>query len=81
MSGRLLGQNRSVRLSRPTRVLGATAGVLALGSAACQAIGEARDRRWYQPPGRLVRARGHRLHIRCADAGSPAVVIIPAMGG
>jgi pimeloyl-ACP methyl ester carboxylesterase len=62
-------------------MLGATAGVLAAASAACQVIGEARDRRRYQPPGRLVRVGGHRLHIRCAGAGSPTVVIIPAIGG
>jgi len=67
-------------LSRPARMLGAVAGVLALGSAAWQVAGDARDRRRYPPPGRLVNVGGHRLHIRCAGAGSPTVVIIPALG-
>ena len=57
-------------------------GVAALGlaSAAYQAAGEARDRRRRQPPGRLVDVGGYRLHILCAGHGTPAVVIIPALG-
>jgi pimeloyl-ACP methyl ester carboxylesterase len=54
---------------------------VALASAAYQAAGEARDRRKYPPPGRLVDAAGHRLHIRCAGPGTPTVVVIPALGG
>jgi pimeloyl-ACP methyl ester carboxylesterase len=65
----------------PVRVSGAAALGLALASAAYQAAGEARDRRRYPPPGRLVDIGGHRLHIRCAGEGTPTVVIIPALGG
>jgi pimeloyl-ACP methyl ester carboxylesterase len=58
------------------------AGVLGgmLASAAYQAAGDARDRRRYSPPGRLVDVGGRRLHVRCAGSGTPAVVLIPAMG-
>jgi pimeloyl-ACP methyl ester carboxylesterase len=49
-------------------------------SAAYQAIGETRDRRRNPAPGRLVDVGGYRLHIVCAGQGSPAVVIIPALG-
>jgi pimeloyl-ACP methyl ester carboxylesterase len=55
--------------------------VIGLGSATYQVVSEARDRRKYPPPGRLVDVGGHCMHIRCASTGSPAVVIIPAIGG
>lgn len=54
---------------------------LALASAAYEVAGEARDRRKYPPPGRLVDMGGHRLHIMCGGDGTPAVVIIPALAG
>jgi pimeloyl-ACP methyl ester carboxylesterase len=60
--------------------LAAAVAALAVASAAYQAAGEARDRRRYPPPGRLVDVGGHRLHVMCAGDGGPAVVIIPAMG-
>jgi hypothetical protein len=69
-----------VEVRRPTRIFGVAAGALALIIAAYQAAGEARDRRRYQPPGRLVDVGGRRLHIRCVGDGSPTVVIIPALG-
>ena len=53
-------------------MLGATAGVLAAASAACQVIGEARDRRRYPPPGRLVESAA----IACMS-GAPAPVRRP----
>ncbi|HEX3922425.1 MAG TPA: alpha/beta hydrolase [Streptosporangiaceae bacterium] len=54
---------------------------MALGSATYQVVSEGRERRHYAPPGRLVDVGGHRMHIWCAGSGSPAVVIIPAIGG
>lgn len=59
-------------------------GIVAVGFAvtgvAYRAVAEARDRRRYPPPGRLVRADRHRWHMVCAGDGTPPVVIIPAMG-
>ncbi len=66
---------------RATRALWIGAAALALASAAYQAAAEATDRRRNRPPGRLVDVGGRRLHIMCAGEGTPAVVIIPAMGG
>lgn len=63
------------------RLLGAGAAGLALASAAYQTAEEARDRRKYPAPGRLVDLAGHRLHLRCAGTGTPTVIIIPALGG
>jgi pimeloyl-ACP methyl ester carboxylesterase len=40
-----------------------------------QAVGSARDRRANVAPGELGLAGGHRLHYRCAGAGTPAVVL------
>ena len=70
-------------MNRPQAVLRglATATALGLASAAYQAAGEARDRRRFPPPGRLVDVGGYRLHLLCAGQGSPAVVVIPALGG
>jgi pimeloyl-ACP methyl ester carboxylesterase len=68
---------------KPTRLLGPLGGVVlafALPSAAYQVAGEARDRRRFPAPGRMVDIGGHRLHVRCAGKGSPTVVIIPALG-
>jgi pimeloyl-ACP methyl ester carboxylesterase len=69
-----------VKLRSAASALAAAVAALAVASAAYQAAGEARDRRRYPPPGRLVEVGGHRLHIMCAGEGSPAVVIIPALG-
>jgi pimeloyl-ACP methyl ester carboxylesterase len=60
--------------------LAAAAAVLGLASAAYQALGEAWDRRKTAPPGRLVDVGGYRLHIMSAGHGTPAVVVIPALG-
>ncbi len=50
-------------------------------SAAYQAVSETRDRRRYPPPGRLADIGGRALHLTDAGAGSPVVVIVPAVGG
>jgi pimeloyl-ACP methyl ester carboxylesterase len=60
--------------------LAAATAAFALASAAYQALGEARDRRRTSPPGRLVDVGGYRLHIMPAGHGTPAVVVITAMG-
>jgi pimeloyl-ACP methyl ester carboxylesterase len=49
------------------------ASVVAAG-ALSQIIGAARARRRFAPPGELLDAGGHRLHVLCRGAGQPAVV-------
>jgi len=56
------------------------AAALGATSAAYQQIGEARDRRRFPPPGRLIDIGGRRLHLFEAGVGPPTVVIIPAVG-
>jgi pimeloyl-ACP methyl ester carboxylesterase len=70
-----------MRIRRAAKALGVTAGTLALASTAYQVASERQERRRYSPSGQLVDVGGHRMHIRCAGAGSPAVVIIPCIGG
>ncbi|MFI7468655.1 alpha/beta fold hydrolase [Nonomuraea sp. NPDC049646] len=53
---------------------------LGLASAAYQTWGSARDRRRYQPPGRLVDIGGRRIHLWTEGEGGPAVVLVPALG-
>jgi len=50
---------------------------LALAGAAFQAAATARDRRAYPPPGRLVDAGGHRLHLHVTGEpqGRPTVIL------
>jgi pimeloyl-ACP methyl ester carboxylesterase len=60
--------------------LAAAVATLGLASAVYQAVGEVRDRRRNPPPGRLVDVGGYQLHIMPAGHGTPAVVVIPAMG-
>jgi pimeloyl-ACP methyl ester carboxylesterase len=64
-------------LLRPAAALAA----VGLASAAYQAAGEASDRRRYPPPGTIAGAAGRRLHFIDLGAGSPAVVLIPGIGG
>jgi pimeloyl-ACP methyl ester carboxylesterase len=51
-----------------------------LASFAYQKLAEARDRRRFPPPGRLVDIGGRRLHVVEMGEGSPVVIIIPALG-
>lgn len=64
---------------RPATRIAAIAAATGLASATYQAISEARDRRRYPPPGRLVDVGGWRLHLVSMGDGAPAVVIIPAL--
>ncbi len=50
-----------------------------IASAAYQKISEARDRRRFPAPGRLVDIGGRRLHLVTAGEGSSTVIIIPAL--
>jgi pimeloyl-ACP methyl ester carboxylesterase len=45
-----------------------------------QSVAEARDRRRFPPPGRLIDIGGRRLHLTDEGTRSPAVVIVPALG-
>jgi pimeloyl-ACP methyl ester carboxylesterase len=48
---------------------------LAAAGAIYQAVGSARDRRRFSPPGRLMDVGGHRLHGLCLGQGAPTVVL------
>jgi pimeloyl-ACP methyl ester carboxylesterase len=67
---------KATQLRRPLALL-TLAGAL---SAAYQLLADAHDRRRFPPPGRLVDISGRYLHLIEAGEGSPAVVIIPALG-
>jgi pimeloyl-ACP methyl ester carboxylesterase len=65
---------------KPTTRAALNAAALAAAGAAYQAVCEARDRHRYPPPGRLADIGGRCLHLVDAGQGTPAVVIIPALG-
>lgn len=69
---------------RPTRIARAAAILLvalAAGGATYQWIATRRDLSSTPPPGRLVDIGGHRLHIWCEGAGTPAVILEAGLGG
>jgi pimeloyl-ACP methyl ester carboxylesterase len=51
-----------------------------IASAAYQQAADTADRRRFPPPGRLVGIGGRRIHLLATGSGSPAVVIVPALG-
>ena len=61
----------------------AAAAVVAAGlaSAAYQRAADAADRRRFPPPGQLADIGGRRIHLLAMGEGTPAVVIIPSLGG
>src|SRR6266705_730915 len=61
--------------------LAALAVTAAGAGAAYQWIATRHDLAANPPPGRLVDVGGHRLHILCTGAGSPAVVLESGLGG
>jgi pimeloyl-ACP methyl ester carboxylesterase len=79
--GAAAGDDTRVGLARRAAVA-ITAGVTAAGiaSAAYQRAAGAADRRRFPPPGRLVDVGGRRLHLLAMGEGTPAVVIVPALG-
>ena len=78
--------SRRARLARTSRriALGLLALVVALVASglAYQTIAEARDRRAYPPPGRLVDVGGYRLHLHLlgADKAGPTVILDAGSG-
>jgi hypothetical protein len=46
-----------------------------------ETLGEAADAKAYPMPGQLIDVGGHRLHLSCAGAGTPTVVLEPGAGG
>jgi pimeloyl-ACP methyl ester carboxylesterase len=64
-------------------ILAVPLGILALllaSSAVYQAVGTARDRRRFPPPGRLVRVNNRLMHIHVTGEGTPTVVFESGMG-
>ncbi|GCE07270.1 alpha/beta fold hydrolase [Dictyobacter aurantiacus] len=56
-------------------------GVMAAGAGALyQVLAEAKDRRRYPPPGRLIDVGGHRLHYLDMGKGGPTVVLDSGLG-
>ena len=53
---------------------GVVVGLLAAGML-YQAVGARRDRRRFTPPGDLIDAAGHRLHVVCRGSGRPLVLL------
>ena len=49
--------------------------VLALIGATYEARSRNRDRRLYQPPGKLIDMGGYKLHLYCSGSGSPTVIL------
>jgi pimeloyl-ACP methyl ester carboxylesterase len=64
---------------KPITRASAAAAAAGMASFTYQRIAEARDRRRFPAPGRMVDIGGQRLHLVTAGEGSPAVVIIPAL--
>lgn len=64
---------------RPATRAATAAAVAGAAGFTYQRIAEARDRRRFPPPGRLVDIGGRRLHLVEMGEGTPAVVIIPAL--
>ena len=53
----------------------------ALAGATYQRVATRRDLASTPPPGRLVDVGGHRLHLWCIGAGTPAVILDAGLGG
>jgi pimeloyl-ACP methyl ester carboxylesterase len=64
---------------KPITRAAAAAAAAGMASFTYQRIAEARDRRRFPAPGRMVDIGGRRLHLVTAGEGLPAVVIIPAL--
>jgi pimeloyl-ACP methyl ester carboxylesterase len=52
-----------------------------IASAAYQQAADMADRRRFPPPGQLADIGGRRIHLLAMGTGTPAVVIIPSLGG
>jgi pimeloyl-ACP methyl ester carboxylesterase len=63
------------------RTIVTAVGAAAVASSAYQRVGEARDRKRFPPPGRLVDVGGRRLHVWPVDGDGPTLVAVPALGG
>ncbi len=61
-------------------VLFGTLTLLLASGAVYQAVGTARDRRRFPPPGRLVRVNNRLMHIHVIGEGTPTVVFESGMG-
>ncbi|HWQ11447.1 MAG TPA: alpha/beta hydrolase [Roseiflexaceae bacterium] len=69
------------RIGRALAIFLAAVLALALSGASYESVAALGDAGRFPPPGRLVDVGGHRLHIQCAGAGSPTVVLEAGWGG
>lgn len=65
---------------RPAARIALAVAAAGIACAAYQRIGDAADWHRHPPPGRLVDVGGRRMHILAEGDGSPAVIIVPALG-
>ena len=70
----------TIRGVRPVAHAAAAIAAAGAASAVYQRVAEAADRRRFPPPGRLVDIGRRRMHILAMGSGSPAVVVVPALG-
>lgn len=65
---------------RPAAIAAIAIAAAGTASAAYQLVAEAADRRRFPPPGQLADIGGRRIHLLAEGEGTPAVVIVPALG-
>ncbi len=63
------------RAARSTVAFFAVLGAISIAGMAYQAIADHRATSALQPPGRLVDVGGRKMHLACAGAGSPTVIL------
>ena len=66
---------------RPAARAAAAIAAAGIASAAYQRTADATDRRRFPPPGQLADIGGRRIHLLAMGEGTPAVVIVPSLGG
>ena len=80
---RVFLDTQKFRMPTAIMILVVPLGILALllaSGAVYQAVGTARDRRYFPPPGRLVRVNKRLMHIHATGEGTPTVLFESGMG-
>lgn len=76
-----LGAQGARTLAAVGKGIGITVAAAMVGGAIYQAYAEARDRREFPAPGRLIAVGGERLHIDCRGDAGPTVLLDAGAGG